>query len=446
MTETHFKSFRDRYEQSREYFFLDLLNRIDASVPQIYKNDVQNKRIEMEYVGSNLQTYLSRLSPKSENSQLIFSIVKQVLDVCLILGNKNIWHMDLALRNFTIQENEMHLSPKVFLIDFSLAVSPHFPLQKPLWLRTDEVAQHPLFRQAIVSDWRNFFLRNQLPVPASFGNDLEISIQSYDADFSSKFAVESLELNWCVMAHSLGAMFLKMADHVSLHSHPLNLILEHAASLLNIYDDREACAQLERMRLFVGHVSSEDTPKPGIRFDKEFPDSTPKPTIKLADDDPISSINSSPTPVGSAILKPVVEITDSVLVSPALGRFLKSENTTRFQLNFLFVRGFICLFMVILGYYIINSIYASSHTELTNFIQFFIGLTGIFTFLQFITLFTSERKLLKLASILRFQGLLFIVFSIEIWSLNVTDLGAAFVMVLGLLIFPFSRNFGAIHS
>ena len=91
MTETHFKSFRDRYEQSREYFFLDLLNRIDASVPQIYKNDVQNKRIEMEYVGSNLQTYLSRLSPKSENSQLIFSIVKQVLDVCLILGNKNIF-------------------------------------------------------------------------------------------------------------------------------------------------------------------------------------------------------------------------------------------------------------------------------------------------------------------------------------------------------------------
>ena len=39
MKETHFKSFRDRYEQSREYFFLDFLNRIDASVPQIYKND-----------------------------------------------------------------------------------------------------------------------------------------------------------------------------------------------------------------------------------------------------------------------------------------------------------------------------------------------------------------------------------------------------------------------
>ena len=445
MKETHFKSFRDRYEQSREYFFLDFLNRIDASVPQIYKNDVQNKRIEMEYVGSNLQTFLSRLSPKNENSEIIFSIVKQVLDVCLILGNKNIWHMDLALRNFTIQENEAHRSPKVFLIDFSLAVSPHFPLQKPLWLRTDEVAQHPLFRQAIVSDWRNFFLRNQLPVPDSFGNDLEISILSYDADFSSKFAVESLELNWCVMAHSLGAMFLKMADHVSLHSYPLNHILKHASSLLNIYDDRDAFAQLENLRLFVGRMVSEDTPKPGEIIDKVLPDSTPKPTIKRADEVPESSINPSHTPVGSSIFTPVVEIGDSVLVSPAV-RFLKNKNASRFQFNFSFVRIFICLLMVTSGYYIINSIYASSHTELTNFIQIFIGLIGLFTFLQFITLITSERKALKFATILRSQGLLFIVFSIEIWSLNVTDLGAAIVLVLGLLIFPFSGNFGAIKS
>ena len=266
MTNTYRKEFPDsaggEYAQSREYQFLDLLNQLNASVPEVHSNNTKERFIEMAYAGVNLRDWLKELTSSAQGQSQAFHALKQSLKIATDLAKLDVWHLDLALRNFVVKQafNSSHI--KVCLIYFSLAVSKRFPLEKHLFMLPDERQQHPILYEAIKQDWQQFFHRNELAVPVKYDFLMEIPMGVYKADWSASLNVDRISQPWCVITHSLGNMLSQCAQMSCFQENSKYELIKLAQRMLSQTIDAEAKISLKATSDWIEGNCSEATPRP----------------------------------------------------------------------------------------------------------------------------------------------------------------------------------------
>ena len=266
MTNTYRKEFPDsaggEYAQSREYQFLDLLNQLNASVPAVHANNTKERFIEMAYAGVNLRDWMKELTTSAQSQSQAFYTLQQSLKIATDLAKLDVWHLDLALRNFVVKQaiNSSHIG--VCLIDFSLAVSKRFPLEKPLFMLPDERQQHPILYEAIKQDWQQFFHRNELAVPVKYDFLMEIPMGVYKADWSASLNVDRISQPWCVIAHSLGGMLSQCAQMPCFQENSKYELVKLAQRMLSHTIDAEAKISLKGTSDWIESNCSEATPRP----------------------------------------------------------------------------------------------------------------------------------------------------------------------------------------
>ena len=175
----HVKKFEESYSQSREAQLIQYLNQRGAQVPKLISNHPTEKIIKMQYAGESLLGIINnnKITKKLNIIQLL-KILRESINIGQEISKLEVWHFDLALRNFTFLESQELISKSIFVIDFSAAVSPSFILQKPLWLRPDTKVHHGQLIEALEKDWVNFFKKNSLSVPTIVNNEFIICIES----------------------------------------------------------------------------------------------------------------------------------------------------------------------------------------------------------------------------------------------------------------------------
>ena len=266
MTNTYRKEFPDsaggEYAQSREYQFLDLLNQLNASVPEVHSNNTKERFIEMAYAGVNLRDWLKELTSSAQSQSQAFYTLQQSLKIATDLAKLDVWHLDLALRNFVVKQAINSSQIEVCLIDFSLAVSKRFPLEKPLFMLPDERQQHPILYEAIKQDWQQFFHRNELAVPVKYDFLMEIPMGVYKADWSASLNVDRISQPWCVIAHSLGNMLSQCAQMSCLQENSKYELVKLAQRMLSHTIDAEAKISLKATSDWIESNCSEATPRP----------------------------------------------------------------------------------------------------------------------------------------------------------------------------------------
>ena len=266
MTNTYRKEFPDsaggEYAQSREYQFLDLLNQLNASVPEVHSNNTKERFIEMAYAGVNLRDWLKELTSSAQSQSQAFYTLQQSLKIATDLAKLDVWHLDLALRNFVVKQAINSSQIEVCLIDFSLAVSKRFPLEKPLFMLPDERQQHPILYEAIKQDWQQFFHRNELAVPVKYDFLMEIPMGVYKADWSASLNVDRISQPWCVIAHSLGNMLSQCAQMSCFQENSNYELIKLAQRMLSHTIDAEAKISLKATSDWIEDNCSEATPRP----------------------------------------------------------------------------------------------------------------------------------------------------------------------------------------
>jgi hypothetical protein len=215
-------------------------------------------------------------------------VVADALSALITTARLDVWHIDIALRNFVVQDQDTRGRPNVWLIDFGNAICPHFALQKPLWM-LPHADQHPALQKALIQDWQEFYKRHQLPQPSDWHAPFDVSKQGYDADWSHGFEVESVALRWCITAHGAGKMLLQAAPWIpgcseSLHSHFLDL--------LDLRDEEDARSRLDTC---LNALKSASTPPP------PSVDAGQTPRPRMASRGPYPT-----TPIAPAITQPVI--------------------------------------------------------------------------------------------------------------------------------------------
>ena len=266
MTNSYRKEFPDsaggEYAQSREYQFLDLLNQLNASVPEVHSNNTKERYIEMAYAGVNLRDWLKELTSSAQSQSQAFYTLQQSLKIATDLAKLDVWHLDLALRNFVVKQaiNSSHI--EVCLIDFSLAVSKRFPLEKALFMLPDERQQHPILYEAIKQDWQQYFHRNELAVPVKYDFLMEIPMGVYKADWSASLNVDRISQPWCVIAHSLGNMLSQCAQMPCFQENSKYELVKLAQRMLSHTIDAEAKISLKGTSDWIESNCSEATPRP----------------------------------------------------------------------------------------------------------------------------------------------------------------------------------------
>ncbi len=203
----HVKKFEESYSQSREAQLIQYLNQRGAQVPKLISNHPTEKIIKMQYAGESLLGIINnnKITKKLNIIQLL-KILRESINIGQEISKLEVWHFDLALRNFTLLESHELLSKSIFVIDFSAAVSPSFILQKPLWLRPDTKVHHGELIQALEKDWVNFFKKNSLSVPTIINNEFIIPLEKYNNYWNPQLHVQQLRNPVCVVAHSIGIM------------------------------------------------------------------------------------------------------------------------------------------------------------------------------------------------------------------------------------------------
>jgi len=258
----HIKHFEDAYSQSREHFFLDLLKQQGAPVPQVIKNDIQNKAIHMTHVGIDLRKWLLGLHANMLDQSRAMRVLHESLVCCQKISQLGVWHLDLASRNFMVSELSARSHPVIHIIDFSLATSPQFLLQKPLWIRPHADQHHLTLQRAVTQDWDTFFKQAQLAPPPRYDLEFEIPIEDYAKTWLNQLAVDQLSHPWCVIAHSVGNLLVEASATPCFEASVRQQLqqLGHAAKNINLESD--ALAQIAHIMSFLVSPISNETPRP----------------------------------------------------------------------------------------------------------------------------------------------------------------------------------------
>ena len=286
MKNTHRKTFSDRYAMLHEQQVLDYLNQRHAPVPKVIVSHLEQSYLDMDHGGKDLQAWIQDTRPSPQSLSKALSLAVQAAMRVAELG---VWHVDIALRNFVIQDAE-NSEPTVLLIDFSNAISQQFPLQKPLWM-LPTAQQHPLLRQSLILDWQAFYARHQLPSPTHWDQAFDVPVKLYQEDWTCGLQVEAISNRWCILAHSLGQMILQVQSNLDATAQTAHRTW---APLLDLRDDPLARQRLEQcLHLLAGSpIFEQSTPRPHMTADRmgmaaigESPaphDPHPKKTLSLA--------------------------------------------------------------------------------------------------------------------------------------------------------------------
>ena len=258
----HIKKFSDAYSQSREHFFLDLLKQQGAPVPQVIKNDLQNKEIHMTHVGVDLRQWLLGLDANMRDQARAMRVLYDCLVCCQTISQLSVWHLDLASRNFMVLEQTPASQPTVHVIDFSLATSPQFPLQKPLWIRPHADQHHLTLQQAVIHDWQAFFQQAQLSPPARYDIEFDIPIEDYAKTWLKQLAVDQLSHPWCVIAHSVGNLLVESSATSCFERTVSQQLLQLGQAAKNLNLETEAQVQIAQIMSYLVTPLSNQTPRP----------------------------------------------------------------------------------------------------------------------------------------------------------------------------------------
>jgi hypothetical protein len=286
------KNFSSRYELSREHQILEYLGQRQASVPPVVMSHTEMAYLDMHHGGLDLKRWLD--SPNLAQTDVIEALC-QALKALITTAQLDVWHFDVALRNFVIH-NTSGASKTVWLIDFGNAVCPHFSLQKPLWMRPHD-GLHSALQKALTDDWQRFHERHQLVLPSDWRITFDVPHQSYQDDWTSNLAVEAIQQKWCVIAHASGQMLLSAAR---LHPVFLSPRLTEFHALLNLQD--ETLAQDKLMHLAQSWSSASAEP---AFFDHE---KTPRPRAFIADSpSPQLPVAATPAQHPTTSLEPAIQ-------------------------------------------------------------------------------------------------------------------------------------------
>ncbi len=297
------KHFEDRYTQSREHQILDYLNQRGAAVPKVILSHAEARYLEMSHAGQNLTQWLGQ---QRQVDSIVFEVLAESTRILLEVSQLGIWHLDVAPRNFVVHSSDDESTARVCLIDFGNAVSPLFPLQKPLWMRPS-AEQHRLLRQALQLDWQAFYRRHGLIEPADWEQSFEVPEATYQVDWTSQLQVEALAARPCVLAHGLGHMLRSSArilDWTSVHRNDLGL------SLLNLEDDEQALLGIRTVhRQFQAWAQAwRPTPRPTRRSE---PLAVEPPAVEL------SRAVASGGALTSALEPPLSSASEKIVPEPA---------------------------------------------------------------------------------------------------------------------------------
>ena len=252
-SEIYRKTFTSRYELSREHQILEYLGQRHAPVPPVVLSHVEMAYLEMHHGGSDLNQWLNSGSVTPTE---VMQALADALSALIVTAQLDVWHIDIALRNFVIQNTLSASERRVWLIDFGNAICPHFALQKPLWMLPSR-DQHPLLQTALTQDWQEFYKRHQLSEPPDWHAPFDVPRHIYQDDWTRGLHVEDLPLKWCVTAHGAGQMLLLAAR---MHPSLLAEFKDVFFGLLNLQNEDGARALLQQCLGRLQHACV--TPKP----------------------------------------------------------------------------------------------------------------------------------------------------------------------------------------
>lgn len=252
-SEIYRKTFTSRYELSREHQILEYLGQRHAPVPPVVLSHVEMAYLEMHHGGTDLHQWLNSGSVTPAEAM---QALAGALSALIVTAQLDVWHIDIALRNFVIQNTLSASERRVWLIDFGNAICPHFALQKPLWMLPNR-DQHPLLQTALAQDWQDFYKRHQLSEPPDWHAPFDVPQHIYQEDWTRGLHVEDMPLKWCVTAHGAAQMLLLASR---MHPSLLAEFKDAFLGLLNLQNEEDARALLQQCLGRLQHACV--TPKP----------------------------------------------------------------------------------------------------------------------------------------------------------------------------------------
>ncbi len=451
MTDPFIKRFDDRYTQSREYQFLDLLNQLHAPVPAVFSNDTQLGQIRMAHAGVTLHEWLQALPATSTGQSQALNALQQALSISRSVAKMEVWHFDLAFRNFMVEQANALASPIVRLIDFSLAVSPRFPVQKPLWMRPDATQQHPALHAAITEDWQQFFQRNQLPEPPRYDAEFDIPMTAYRADWTNDLAVDRITQRWCVIAHSLGMMLIQSTQFACLTAETRLQVDARGRGLMHLTLESQAESALEDTLQWLSSQFSAPTPRPRAQAAQAAQAAEVSDMAKAAK---VAAPSTQPTGlIGSAVTEPIAIPTAPIAPTapsapktpaaptaptppPAITpRNISAANAPQPPAATLSViRLLISGGVIALGYVLMDAVYAAHRLKVTPFTLTVVLATLALSAVLLVSMIFSERRARLLSRLSQTQGLALLALSLEIWTQRVPEPWPAGIAVLGVIL------------
>lgn len=412
----HIKHFDDAYSQSREHFFLDLLKQQGAPVPQVIKNDIQNKQIHMTHVGVDLRQWLLGLSANMHDQARAMRVLHESLLCCQKISQLGVWHLDLASRNFMVSEASASSLLTVHIIDFSLATSAQFPLQKPLWIRPHADQHHLTLQRAVTQDWDAFFQKAQLPAPTRYDLEFDIPVEDYSKTWLNQLAVDQLTHPWCVIAHSLGNLLVEASAASCFEASVRERLqqLGHAAKNMNL--ESEAQAQIAQITSFLDMPVSNETPRPRAKHASA--------SVSVASASPIAETSILST-ASASVVSPLAEVSPTDLPSPSPATALKTSSQ--------FGSLVLLIAVVMGGYALADVLFWSYKLKISTLSMLTVLGVCVISALALMMAMFSKHTYAWLFRATQWHGLCLATLGLDLWVRNVSQ--NWFYVFLGLSVF-----------
>jgi hypothetical protein len=406
------KKFNDAYSQSREYFFLDLLNQYKAPVPAVLRNDIPLKELEMVHGGINMQAWLSNLEPSKTNTSRALLVLKRAFECSRIVGEHGVWHLDLALRNFVVDDSLQPSAPDVRLIDFCLAVSKQFPLQKPLWLRPDTEQHHPALQQAIIQDWTRFLQQAHLTVPQQWDTEFEVPITSYENTWLSNLEADRLSLPWCIIVHSLGVLLCEVSAMPVFQGTLAREMRALGQRAQNLQNEDDALQVMGEVIAFTARGCDVETPRPRAvtePLSAATPAASNTTTVFEKTSTPITTANASTTKTIAANHNPAY---------PQLPLLATDKTPLVNQAGWSIVpwaKWLANVALLVVLYLLLDAVFWMYQLRLSDIILFGLALPAVATVGCGVLMLISKARLQWAYRAIRMQAVVFLLLAFELW-------------------------------
>jgi hypothetical protein len=297
----------------------------------------------------------------------------------------------------------------VRLIDFSLAISKRFPLEKPLWMRPDKTQQHPALVAALQADWESFFNRHNLASASFDAPDFEIPMPAYQADWSSGLAADQITLLWCVVSHSIGNMLAQAAQCACFGQGARQQLGIHANKLMNLSSETAAQSALENVQLWMQSQVISLTPRPSRKVDQQ------------------TSTGGVPKAAAQAPSAPKAA---PAVKADSLGLEIHTHPKSTIPL----AKTLAAAVLGGLAYALIDTIYLAYQVRVSDYTVGVTLVIGSISVLLLLGLLISERRKRFVSWLSKAHGLAICAFALEMWVQRVPDSWVTVLACTGLIL------------